>query len=340
MSAPHATHAFHTTARVFRALAIGAAVCTLGLLVIGGLVTSLEAGMSVRDATTTQGELLVLAPQADLTPDQRVEHSHRLAGMIVGCVALALAIVGIWGAAVRRLPRGLGIGAGLALCLVCTQGFLGMARVAQNSVGWAMVHAALAQVVFSLLVCLAVAASARWSGLASRADDPRPVGLGMAAVAICFVQVLLGVFTRHLGPLRGGHAADAHILGALLTTGFVGALAMSAMSHSVLRGWALVLVGILVGQLGLGMGAWGAAFTVDSAAATTGFAVGIATAHQALGAVLLAMTVATTLVAWRARVVDPTTAGAPWDVAPADGPAPVPYLPERLEPATPQEALA
>jgi cytochrome c oxidase assembly protein subunit 15 len=300
--------------RAFRALAWGALACTLGLLVIGGLVTSLEVGMSVPDATTTLGSPLVLAPQDGLTAGQRVEHAHRLAGMVVGVVALLLAATGLVGAWRGALAPRLGLGAGLALCLVCVQGFLGMARVAANSVGWAMVHAGLAQAVVALLAGLATASLARWPRLAAAPGEPTPVRAGVVACVAVYGQALLGIATRHLGPLQGGAVAEWHVLGAMVATGCVGALAMAAMSLAPLRGLALALLTLLVVQLGLGFAAWGAAYTVG-AGGTMPFAVAVATGHMVVGAALLGTTVATTLVAWQSRRPAATAAG--------DGLAPV-----------------
>ena len=293
---------FGPTARAFRAASLGACACTFGLLVIGGLVTSLEVGMSVPDATTTLGDPLVLAPQASLTPGQRVEHSHRLAGMVVGAVTLLLAAVGLAGAWRGALPRGAGLAAGLALCGVCVQGFLGMARVAANSVAWAMVHAALAQAVFALLVGVATVSLARWRTLAAEPGEPPPARWGALTCGLVFGQILLGIAMRHLGPLDAGLAGETHVLGAVVVTAAVGWLAMGALAVRPLRGLATALLVLLVLQLAVGAAAWAVAYVAPGAGTGT-LAVAVATAHVALGAALCAATLATTLVAFRVRGV-------------------------------------
>lgn len=294
--------------RALRASAWLAAALTLLLVVVGGLVTSLEVGMSVPDWPTTEGAGMFEAKQADLTGGQRVEHTHRLLGATVGCATLLVACCALLGDS-RKAMKAWAL---IAVVLVITQGVLGGLRVTENSVPLAMVHAGLAQIFFSVLVCMAVASSKFWRGVTSAgapATAAPSMRLASVVVVALFVQVLLGILTRHLGPGAGSHAALTHLIGAAVTTILVGVFAGGIMNHPKLQHLSTALLGILALQVGLGMAAWGFAFTTDTAAATAAGSVFIATAHQAIGALLFAATVVTALLTWKLRGDAPAARG-------------------------------
>jgi hypothetical protein len=129
------------------------------LLVIGGMVTSTNAGMAVPDWPNTFGSNMFLYPLGPrASPDVYFEHSHRLFGTFVGLTVLVL-MVWILSADTRRWVR---IMAVLAFTLVCIQGLIGGARVLRGSVDLAhdptldrLVHGVLAQLVFALIVAIA-----------------------------------------------------------------------------------------------------------------------------------------------------------------------------------------
>lgn len=290
--------------RALRASAWLAAALTLLLVVVGGLVTSLEVGMSVPDWPTTEGQGMFEAKQADLTQGQRVEHTHRLLGATVGCATLLVAFCALVGDPRKAMKYW----ALIAVVLVITQGVLGGLRVTENSVPLAMVHAGLAQIFFSVLVCMAVASSKFWNSLKPAGAEAPSVRFAAFVVVALFVQVLLGILTRHLGPGAGSHAALTHLIGAAFTTILVGIFAGGLMNHPKLKHLSTALLGILALQVGLGMAAWAFAFTTDTAAATAAGAVFMATAHQAVGALLFAATVATALFTWKIQGEAPADA--------------------------------
>jgi cytochrome c oxidase assembly protein subunit 15 len=297
--------------RALRASAWIAAALTLLLVVVGGLVTSLEVGMSVPDWPTTEGAGMFEAKQADLTQGQRVEHTHRLLGATVGCATLLVLFC-----ALIQPSRRLKAFAVLATVMVITQGVLGGLRVTENSVPFAMVHAGLAQIFFSLLVCMAVASSRFWNTVRPSGEAAPSFTFGVVVVVVLFAQVLLGVLTRHLEPGgAGSHAALTHLVGAALTTVLIGLFAGGLMNHPTLKHLSTALLGIVAVQVGLGMAAWAFAFTTDAAAATALSSVVIATAHQAVGAVLLATTAVTVLFTWKLQGEVVGAAGAPLPVS-------------------------
>ena len=282
--------------------AAGTVAATFVLLVAGGLVTSLEVGLSVPDWPRTFDEGMLTTAMRDLPRDAQVEHTHRLLGAAVGCCTLLLAACAL----VSDARRPVRAWAAVAVGAVIAQGVLGGLRVTERSVAWAMVHAALAQAFFALVVGLATVTAATWATAARRPGDPAgpaPAGACAAAAGLCYAQTLLGVLTRHTGAFGIAHA---HLLGALVTLGAVALAASRATGYAALRGPAAAALGILVCQLGLGLGAWALAFPAGVAGGTAPAAVAVATAHVAGGAALLGCLV---VLALRARAVGATAVG-------------------------------
>src|SRR5216110_882600 len=83
---------------------------TLGLIVIGGLVTSHGAGMAVPDWPNTYGYNMFLFPVSKWIGGILYEHSHRLIAAVVGLLTAVLA-GWLWILETRGRKRWLGIGA-------------------------------------------------------------------------------------------------------------------------------------------------------------------------------------------------------------------------------------
>ncbi len=77
---------------VFRLAVLTAGVALLPI-VMGGLVTTLQAGMAFPDWPSSDGHGMLSYPWLKSTGDKFLEHGHRLAGMLIGCVSIVLAIV-------------------------------------------------------------------------------------------------------------------------------------------------------------------------------------------------------------------------------------------------------
>jgi len=101
----------------------------LVMIVLGGLVTSYEAGLAVPDWPNSFGHNMLLYPIAEMKGGIFYEHAHRLFGMLVGATTLAfvaIAASGAWesvrgraqGASIRVLPA-------VALAALLMQLFLG-----------------------------------------------------------------------------------------------------------------------------------------------------------------------------------------------------------------------
>ena len=185
-------------------LTMVALVWSAVLLFAGGFTTSIGAGMAFLDWPLSNGSLNPEGWTSD--PDQLAEHSHRLAGMIIGILALALAVAYRRidrRATVRRLAYGL-------LILVVIQGGLGGLRVLLDNLNtgaesntvarsFAVAHAMGAQAVVLVLASLAVFSSPNWfrtDGLASGSGWRR---WGVVSLGLLILAVLIGAIMRHNG---------------------------------------------------------------------------------------------------------------------------------------------
>ena len=117
------------------------AFCTLGLIAVGGLVTSHEAGMAVPDWPNTYGYNMFLFPFSKWIGGILYEHSHRLLASLVGLLTTILA-VWLW----MREPTGKYRWAGLAgfIGVILLMGFrkmpvyITLASLAPLAIGFAL----------------------------------------------------------------------------------------------------------------------------------------------------------------------------------------------------------
>jgi cytochrome c oxidase assembly protein subunit 15 len=191
MSSPHD----HTWLHRFASLT---AAATLGLICMGGLVTSHGAGLAVPDWPNTYGYNLFLFPISQWVGGIFYEHTHRLAGAAVGLMTVILA-VWLWRRESRTWLRWLGV---LAIVGVVLQGVLGGLRVVLLKDQLGILHGALAQL-FLVLVCLIALTTSRWwreVEPCDQAEARRQVGLRrwlLVATLLVFGQLLLGAAMRH-----------------------------------------------------------------------------------------------------------------------------------------------
>lgn len=284
------------------------------LLFVGGLVTSTQSGMAVPDWPTTFGNnmfLYPLGPQVD--PAVYLEHSHRLFGTLLGCATIVLAGWGVTRGP-TRFARGLAVAALLGVVL---QGVLGGVRVIENKTVLAMVHGVTAQLLFALLVMLAVHLS---KGYFNVLHEPvqgarRAKFFATLAMHSLILQLLLGAAYRHLN--RDGvrfphilytHAAFAFIvtfaafMGAAVVWGLKDAKTGEALGPGNLlhraAAWAAtsVIVQFVLGWFAFGFGGK----QLEAASVLQAL---IRTAHQANGAIVIGAVTAMFVAAraaWRA----------------------------------------
>ncbi len=292
--------------------AVLTACATLGLIFVGGLVTSTGTGLAVPDWPLSFGQ--VFPP---MVGGVLYEHGHRLVAAFVGVLTVTLAVLlSNWEP--RAWVRRLGLG---ALAAVLIQGSLGgLTVLLRLPTSVSVTHACLAQVFFCLTVTIAVCTSPRW--LSSREVGVETTGLSLhvltrVTVGLVFGQLLLGALMRHTGaglaipdfPLAFGriippfesqgvlihflHRAGALVVAIAISWTVARVLSVFG-SEAQLRRPALALFALLMLQLTLG------ALTIWTQRAVTPM-----TAHVAVGAAVLATSV---MLALRTtRLVGPRT---------------------------------
>ncbi len=166
--------AFPPYRRWLQGLAFLLVAATFLLIVIGGSVTSYDAGMAVPDGFTTFGYWSLTAPLELWWYDlgTRLEHSHRLKGYVVGWLTIGV-LVGVL--LTQRRRRWVKVLAWLLLGYVIAQGVLGILRVDEVSLWLAGVHGVTGQIFLALTVVMAAALGRRWMA-AERAATVRERG--------------------------------------------------------------------------------------------------------------------------------------------------------------------
>lgn len=292
----------------FAKIAVGA---TFVLVIIGGIVTSADAGLAVYDWPTSFEANMFLLPVSKMVGEVFYEHAHRLFGALIGLVTMAL------GAYLllcdrRRWVKALAVA---AMILVVGQGLLGADRVLRANLdasggsdnvaarSVAVVHGVLGQCFLALLTVLAAATSRVWRTLGS--GQPSGSSHGFAAslilVAMLIIQLSLGALLRHHGPdpwlyLHLGFAFI--VFGQALVCSIRAQRIGTELPAFGATGTALFLLPVF--QIGLGFAAMTVtASDVQTAQPTT--ALVVATMHQTTGALILVTAVL--LLAWHAARV-------------------------------------
>jgi cytochrome c oxidase assembly protein subunit 15 len=306
-------------------------VATLLLICSGGMVTSKGVGLAVPDWPTTFGYNMFLFPVSKWVGGILFEHTHRLIASAVGSLTIILTIW-LWRSESRKWVRNLGV---IALGAVILQGVLGGLRVTMLKDEIGIFHACLAQGFLGLVVVIAVITSRFWKTLANVVVDPKKFApiktIAIAATVAIYVQLALGATMRHqhrdLAILdfptangawipetsaialarintwrdaRGLSDVDAfqiwlqmaHRFLALIITVTVVAFCLrvwrDAQGVAALRRLSIFWVALVVCQIALG------AWTIWSNKAAD-----VATAHVAVGAIMLSFGVSICAICWR-----------------------------------------
>jgi heme a synthase len=276
-------------------IAVILACSTFPLLFIGGLVTSKGVGLAVPDWPTTFGYTMFLYPWSKMVGGIFYEHSHRLVASFVGLLTIALALT-FWLREARRWLRWLGVA---ALVLVIGQGVLGGLRVVLLEHTFALVHAATAQIFFALTICLAIFTSPAWRRGPDQIvpDSGRLLRLCAITTGLIYAQIVFGAVLRHTG-----ERLDAHLVFAALVAIHVILIVMRVSRHHAdvmqLTRPALLLFVLLLAQLALGGASYVAKFTALWMMSFDAIVM-VTTLHVAIGALMLAASVALTLRAYR-----------------------------------------
>ena len=296
-------------------LTLSTVIATLVLIMAGGMVTGLNAGLSVPDWPDSFRFGMFFFPLSHMTGGVFFEHTHRLFGTLVGLATLIQTIY-LFRHESRRWVKWTSF---IALIMVIVQGLMGGLRVtghftlAKSRLGMdpstplAIIHGAFGQVFFAVLVVLAAVCSPNWtSNLQPKPRLSAKIGRSMAwaLVGVLLVQLTLGAILRHVGGVLLLHISVAVIV--LLLALFSGARAWGLNPDQLILkrvGLALLCVVSLQVLLGvcavIALGGGGPLEHPDMAQAV------VTTAHQTTGAVLLA--IAVLLAVWTVRLESPVS---------------------------------
>ena len=233
-------------------LAVLTACVALLPIVVGALVTTFHAGMAFTDWPNSDGHFVLFYPWFQAARDQFIEHGHRLAGMVIGTLSIALAVV-LWKNDSRKAVKYWGVG---VLAAVVSQGVLGGSRVLLDERTLAMLHGQFASMIFTLMSLVALMTSRRWleaSADVSAASSSYLKRLAALTVFMLFLQVIAGGLVRHFG-----RSLYVHVAMALLAFMFVWTLAASVWmtGNPWLKRSAKWIGGLVILQVILGAGAW------------------------------------------------------------------------------------
>jgi cytochrome c oxidase assembly protein subunit 15 len=290
--------------------AVLTAAAAFPLISLGGLVTSMRVGMADPEPVRSPWYLLTLSGE-ELSQQWGVlvEHSHRFLGWIVGAASIVLAGLSLAFDA-RKWMKGLGL---VALLAVNVQGLLGIFRVGLESAGFglelAMVHGVVGPLVFALFMAIAVMCSRSWwqHDQFEVEEAARFRRVSRLTTLMVVLQLISGVWLRQIGQDQDVAPLLVHLFFALAVIAHVLMLwvrvgrwrpAPTVVARPVYI--ALVLMGV---QVLLGMAAWvyGGGIGARNQAIvpiTRELAIS-ATAHVAVGALLLAACVGVMLRAAR-----------------------------------------
>ncbi len=284
---------------------------TFLLIIAGGLVVGNEAGLAVPDWPLSYGMLM-----PPMEGGVFYEHGHRMIATSVGFLMTVLALW-LWRREPRRWVRRLGF---VALGAVIAQGILGgLTVIYLLPTPISVSHACLAQLFFCMTLSLALFTSRGWNsplepaenaGDAGDKDTPHFRHLTLAATVAVFVQLALGAALRHNGLGIAPHLIGAGIVAVLILWMAHRALGKLSGQGTLLR-LALAAGAIVLLQLTLGAGSYWIRLVTRDAVQPQLSTVWITTAHVAVGALLLGVSLLLTLQSYRRLTLSGSTISVP-----------------------------
>jgi cytochrome c oxidase assembly protein subunit 15 len=287
----------------------------VALLALGAVVTTFQVGMADPVWPTYPWHLLLI-DYSEPKPGFIIEHAHRLAGYVIGCCIIVLT-AGLWFSARRNWLKWLGVA---ALGGVIVQGLFGGFRVVLHALfgtSFAVIHGCFAQVVFSLLVSLAVLTSAKFPDASlSDEDGPRLRRWSLLFTAVVFLQLVWGALVRHTGAAL---AQRFHVLTAFAVVAVAVWFARMVWANPEARrslGRTLIVLSVLLTlQIALGVESWLGKFAgvllPELHKPTIGQAI-VRVSHVLIGSFILAASVVVTVLAHRRALERDWTADVPF----------------------------
>ena len=282
-----------------RWLVMRLAVATLLLMAVGSATRVMNAGLACPDWPLCYGQLL---PNQQMNLRVFLEWFHRLDAAVVSCGAIALATLSWWQR--QHLPRWFPGLATLAVLLIGVQAGLGALTVTELlRFDLVTAHLGTALLFFSLLVFLGSALMPyRASGQVGRLS-----WMGLLAAICVYGQSISGGLVASRWALHQCFEAaqlcavmNGHILGLILPTLSIVLLAVwvwrTPALPAVLRQLSMLSGGLLLIQIALGFATFRLHLQVEP----------LTVAHQAVGATLLGVLIAFTVLAYRDRKISDT----------------------------------
>ncbi len=275
-----------------RSLAFKLVIATLLLMAIGSATRVMNAGLACPDWPLCYGKLV---PTQEMNLQVFLEWFHRLDASLIGLMAIALVGLSVWYR--REVPRWLPWGSVGALSLVVFQGILGGLTVTELlRFDIVTAHLGTALLFFVVVLVIAIALMPFES-----TGTPRYLrGLGLLAAILVYGQSLLGGLVGSQWALHQCFAYEqlcrvmqSHIFGVVPPTLAIVVLGFLALKTPALHPWLRRLVHaaglVLLLQIGLGVATFRLHLQVEP----------LTVMHQAVGAVLLGILVAFTVLAMR-----------------------------------------
>lgn len=303
------------------------ACATFPLVWWGGFVTATGSGMAFKDWLTSDGVPMPLYPWLSAAGDKFIEHGHRLLGMLAGVLTIAL-VVALQRGEPRRWVRLFGVALFVG---VVAQGVLGGLRVVLDARLLALVHGVVGPLFFAATAAMVTITSQTWrepTAARGLAPPPKLLRLAILTAVLAYLQLIVGAVVRHSPHIHRDGAASVfqiavyfHLLLALAVTFHVALLAHRCFWSRWSRPLAASLAALMAVQLVLGVATWMLKYGIPAWAAgligETGhfnrasdlIGASVITAHGAVGALLVALCVASALSI--ARRVEPRAVRSP-----------------------------
>ena len=263
------------------------------LIIAGGLVTSTGSGLSVPDWPLSYGQIF-----PPMIGGIRFEHTHRVIAGFVGILTLIF-MIALLRFEKRCWVKNLGIIAFLAVAAQAVLG--GLTVIYLLPIAVSVTHACLAQSFFSLVMAITLFTSREWvNAVKARSANSRSVQrLSLVVAIFSFCQLLTGAIVRH----THGHGIAFHLIFAFLVLLHILLVSLKIMREDISRqklsSHTFLLGALALAQISLGLGAYIVKYLRASSEMPTVGAVLLSTAHQSLGALILAGSVLLVLRAHR-----------------------------------------
>jgi heme a synthase len=277
---------------LIRRLMIAMAIATIFLMALGSATRVMNAGLSCPDWPLCYGEFV---PVSQMNLQVFLEWFHRLVATGIGGASLIL--MGLIGWHRRNLPQWL-MGFGIfAVVLVMTQGALGALTVTEL-LRFDIVTAHLGTgLLFFATLTAGVSALVAQDSIPSLSDPSKLPWLSLICAVVIYMQSILGGLVSTQWALHQCLAnsdqfcqvMNNHLLGVIPVTVLVLLSALWGWKSKYLgrngRNLSLIAVGLLMGQVAIGLGTYKLHLQVEP----------LTVAHQSVGALLLGVMVAMTV---------------------------------------------